>query len=68
MISDTVRPVPGFQWGPARRKAAEPLGRLHFAHSDLSGVALFEEAQDNGIRAAEEVLRAFGREFASLRD
>jgi monoamine oxidase len=61
-----VRPVPGFVWGPARRKAAEAHGRVHFAHSDLSGVGLFEEAQDHGVRAAEEVLRASGRELDSL--
>lgn len=62
-----VRPRPGFIWGPERRKAAEPMGRVHFAHSDLSGVGLFEEAQDHGIRAAEEVLLAQGRTFESMR-
>lgn len=61
-----VRPLPGFVSGPARRKAAEPLGRVHFAHSDLSGVGLFEEAQDHGVRAAEEVLRAQGRTFEPM--
>ncbi len=63
-----IRPVPGFVWGAARRRAAEPLGRVHFAHSDLSGLALFEEAQDRGVRAAEAVLRARGREIVSLVD
>jgi len=29
---------------------------IHFAHTDLSGVPLFEEAFYHGIRAAEEVL------------
>lgn len=60
-----VRPTPGTIWSPAagRRKAAEPLGRVHFAHSDLSGVALFEEAQYHGVRAAEAVARARGREI-----
>ena len=61
-----VRPVPGVIWGEGRRRAAEPLGRLHFAHSDLSGIALFEEAQYHGVRAAEEVVRARGREVTSL--
>ena len=61
-----VRPGPGFIWSAARRKAAEPLGRIHFAHTDLSGVALFEEAQDHGIRAAEAVMRARGREVRPL--
>jgi hypothetical protein len=53
-----VRPSPGFIWGPDRRRAAEPYGRVHFAHSDLSGLALFEEALDHGVRAAEEVTLA----------
>jgi hypothetical protein len=51
-----VRPRPGFLWGEARRRAAEPIGPVHFAHSDLSGFSLFEEAQYRGVGAAEEVL------------
>jgi protoporphyrinogen oxidase len=61
-----IRPLPGFISGAARRLAAEPLGRVHFAHSDLSGIALFEEAFDRGIRAAEAVGRELGRRFESL--
>jgi monoamine oxidase len=61
-----VRPTPGFVWSAARRAAAAPVGRVHFAHSDLSGIALFEEAQDRGVRAAEAVLRAMGREIVAL--
>jgi protoporphyrinogen oxidase len=53
-----IRPHPGFISSPARRRAQEPLRNIHFAHSDLSGVALFEEALYHGVRAAEEVLRA----------
>jgi hypothetical protein len=34
------------------------LGRLHFAHTDLSRLALFEEAFDHGLRAAREVAEA----------
>lgn len=57
-----VRPSPGFLWGPSRRKAAEPLeGSLHFAHADLGGLALFEEANWHGVRAAEDALKALGR-------
>jgi hypothetical protein len=52
-----VRPVPGFVWSEVRRKAAQPVGgRIFFAHSDLSGISLFEEAFHHGIRAAEEAL------------
>ena len=57
-----VRPVPGFMWGPARFAAQESLGDvLHFAHSDLGGMALFEEANWFGVRAAEQVLKGLGR-------
>jgi hypothetical protein len=52
-----VRPRTGFIWGGARRRAIEPYRGIHFAHSDLSGIALFEEAFYQGLRAADEVLR-----------
>lgn len=61
-----ARPRPGFLWGEALRESARPLGRIHFAHTDLSGMALCEEAQDWGVRAAEAVLRARGATFTSL--
>jgi hypothetical protein len=52
-----VRPVPGFVWSEARRQAAAPVaGRVFFAHSDLSGISLFEEAFYHGNRAAEEAM------------
>ncbi|HEV3469559.1 MAG TPA: FAD-dependent oxidoreductase [Pyrinomonadaceae bacterium] len=55
-----IRPRPNFIWGGARQRAQRPLGDVHFAHSDLSGVALFEEAFDHGLRAAGEVVSGFG--------
>jgi hypothetical protein len=61
-----ITPRPGFVWGGARTKASEPYRGIHFAHTDLSGVALFEEALHHGVRAAEEVLAAEGRDVASL--
>jgi protoporphyrinogen oxidase len=51
-----VRPEPGFVWSDARVRAAEPFRGIHFANTDLSGVALMEEALYHGVRAAEEVL------------
>lgn len=63
-----VRPRPGFLWSRALAASAEPLARLHFAHTDLSGMALFEEAQHHGVRAAEAVLRGSGRRFRSWLD
>ncbi len=58
-----VRPSPGFLFGPrgARALAAQPFRGIHFAHTDLSGVALFEEAFHHGIRAANEALTALRR-------
>jgi hypothetical protein len=55
-----IRPRPGLVWGGARERASAPFRGIHFAHTDLSGVALFEEALFHGARAAEEVLRARG--------
>ncbi|HKY03870.1 MAG TPA: FAD-dependent oxidoreductase [Blastocatellia bacterium] len=55
-----IRPRPGFVWSGARVEAARPYRGIHFAHSDLSGLALFEEAFYHGLRAAEEVLSAQG--------
>lgn len=51
-----IQPVPGFVTSQQRREAAGPDGRIHFANTDLSGIALFEEAFDHGCRAADEVL------------
>jgi len=62
-----IRPHPGFIASEARRRAQEPLRNIHFANADLSGVALFEEALYHGVRAAEEVLKAVGRELISFR-
>lgn len=61
-----VKPTPGLLWGGARAAAARPIGKIHFAHSDLSGMALFEEAQWQGTRAAEEILEGFGIDSESL--
>jgi hypothetical protein len=60
-----VRPRPGFLWSDALAASSRPLGRIHFAHTDLSGMALFEEAQYWGLRAAEAILRERGQTFRS---
>ncbi len=52
-----IKPRPGFVWSQSRQQAARPYRGIHFAHSDLSGVALFEEAFYHGLRAADEVLK-----------
>lgn len=55
-----VRPTPGTLTSAARRNAARPVGPVHFAHTELSGVALFEEAFFHGLRAANEVRLSLG--------
>jgi hypothetical protein len=61
-----IRPKPGTIFSGARHQAAEPWRGIHFAHSDLSGLALFEEAFYRGIVAAEAVQRALGRPGESI--
>ncbi len=51
-----IRPYPGFMTSPNRRAASQPFRNIHFANTDLSGLALFEEALHHGVRAAEEVM------------
>lgn len=55
-----IRPVPGFLWGGARAAAAMPRPPLFFAHSDLSGLPLFEEAHHRGSIAAAAALAHVG--------
>ena len=61
-----ARPKPGTLFHPLRDRAAAPMGRLRFAHADLSGLPLFEEASDAGVRAAESILREEGLPFSPL--
>jgi glycine/D-amino acid oxidase-like deaminating enzyme len=56
-----IRPRTGFMWGQARREGAKPFRGIHFAHSELSGVALFEEAFDVGLRAADQIVQSRAR-------
>jgi hypothetical protein len=61
-----IRPQTGFLWGGARERAAAGMPGLHFAHSDLSGLGLFEEAFYRGTYAAEKVLGELGYESRSI--
>jgi glycine/D-amino acid oxidase-like deaminating enzyme len=56
------RPTVGFLSSPSRLTAQKAgRDRLYFAHSDVSGLALFEEAQYRGVSAADAALAALGR-------
>ncbi len=52
-----VRPIPGFIWSDERKSARHNINhKIFFAHSDLSGISIFEEAFYHGTRAAKELL------------
>jgi hypothetical protein len=59
-------PVPGLRSGAALHALAEPRatpnGRVHFAHSDLSGYSVFEEALYQGTRAGAAARAVLSRE------
>ena len=53
-------PAPGVRGSAALAALARPSpGRVHFAHCDLSGYSVFEEALCRGARAGEGVARRF---------
>jgi hypothetical protein len=56
-----IRPTPGFLSSPARQALRAADGPVFYAHSDLGGLSLFEEAQHFGVTAAERALERLGR-------
>lgn len=61
-----IRPTPGFLWGGARAAAAAARPPLFFAHSDLSGLSLFEEAHYRGTIAAQAAMAHLAIPHADL--
>jgi hypothetical protein len=57
-----ARPTPGFLSSPVRKRLQQGRDGLFFAHSDLGGLPLFEEAQYRGVAAADAALAMLGRE------
>ena len=55
-----IRPEPGFIWGDSRAAAAAPRPPLFFAHADLSGISIFEEAHHRGEVAAAAAMAHLG--------
>lgn len=53
-----VRPEPGLLFGEALAALRRPVGRVQACATDLSGVALFEEAFYRGCAAAQDALQA----------
>lgn len=56
-----VRPVPGVLSSGVWNALRQSFGKVHYAHTDLSGLALFDEAFAQGERAALEVLSSLAR-------
>jgi monoamine oxidase len=60
-----IRPLPGRLWGGARQVFERGAAGIQFAHADVSGLSLFEEANYRGVLAAERTLARLGVSFAS---
>ena len=60
-----IRPTPGFIWGSERAQALVARPPVFHAHSDMSGISIFEEANYHGVTAAERALSHLGRPFTS---
>ncbi len=60
-----LRPLPGRLWGGARQVFEQGRAGIQFAHADVSGLSLFEEANYRGVLAAERTLARLGVSFAS---
>lgn len=56
-----ITPAVNYIWGEEREKAQASVDdRIFFAHTDLSGISLFEEGFHQGISAAKSLLEANG--------
>ena len=51
-----IRPTPGFLWGTARAAACVQSPPVFAAHSDMSGMSIFEEANYRGVVAADAAM------------
>lgn len=52
-----VSPGVDYLWSGKRKKFVQPFRSVQFAHSDMSGISIFEEAQYRGVEAAKAVLK-----------
>ena len=52
-----ISPVAGFIFGDAKKEAAKNIdNKIFFAHSDLSGISIFEEAFHQGINIVNQII------------
>ncbi|AUN96898.1 NAD(P)/FAD-dependent oxidoreductase [Bacteriovorax stolpii] len=52
-----ISPGVNYLWNSKRKKMQEPLGPIQFAHTDMSGISIFEEGLYHGCKAAENILK-----------
>ncbi len=50
-----IRPVKGFMWGKSRQHYLQQHPPVFHAHSDMSGISIFEEAYTRGVRTARDI-------------
>ena len=55
-----IRPTPGYLWGASRAAACMQTPPVFFAHSNMSGLSLFEEANYRGVTAADAAVAYLG--------
>lgn len=55
-----IRPTPDYIWNLSEKALTGEHERLFFAHSDLSGISIFEEAQYQGVEKAKRLLQLMG--------
>jgi monoamine oxidase len=60
-----IRPLPGRLWSGTRSSFESGRAGIQFAHADVSGLSLFEEANFRGVLAAERTLSRLGVSYAS---
>lgn len=60
-----VRPTTGFIWGDFRKAMLQQTSPVFLAHSDMSGISIFEEAYTHGVRAAENVMKHLNISYRS---
>ena len=52
-----ISPKPEFLFGESKRKAGQSIDdKIYFAHSDLSGISIFEEAFHQGINIVNKIV------------
>ena len=56
-----TQPLPGIIHGNIRQALAASIqNKIHFAHTDLAGISLFEEAFYQGLNASKKVIQNLG--------